>query len=123
MESKTQMMDFKTWKNMILEVAAQIADHEYQRRSWFGEGEHVSSPDELYCGFFDDAMIEEFLASHSPAVTDVQRRAATNLINLMNQFASIAPEVLDPTEVIDDPRWEQIRHAAGLFVGAMNEAP
>jgi hypothetical protein len=35
------MMDFETWKNMIIDVFNQISDLEYQRSSWFGKGESV----------------------------------------------------------------------------------
>jgi hypothetical protein len=58
------MMDFETWKNMILDVATQVSDREFQRSAWFGKGEHVSSPDELYNGLFDDSMFEKFLETH-----------------------------------------------------------
>ena len=115
------MMDFETWKNMILTVAAQISDREYQRRSWFDKGHDVSSPDELYNGLFDDSMIEEFLDTHAKDLTEDQRSAGRELVRQMNQYADVTPEHLDPTTTFDDPRWENIRRSALSFVRAMRE--
>jgi hypothetical protein len=115
------MMDFETWKNAILAVAAQISDREYQRSSWFDKGRDVSSPDELYNGLFDDSMIEEFLKMHAKDLTENQRSAGRELVRQMNQYADVTPDHLDPIMTFDDPRWEDIRRSALSFVTAMRE--
>jgi hypothetical protein len=113
------MMDFKAWEAMILHVVVQISDGEYQRLSWFGKGEFISSPDELYSGLFDDAMIEEFLETYGEELTEDQNQAGKELVRQMSQYAALTPENLDPAEVIDDPRWQDIRELASSFLTAM----
>jgi len=113
------MMDFETWKNMIIDVVNQISDLEYQRSSWFGKGESVSSPDELYNGLFDDSRIEEFLEAHAKHLTDDQRRTGLELVRKMNQYAPANVKYLDPATVIEDPRWDGVRQSAKSFVSAL----
>jgi hypothetical protein len=113
------MMDFGTWKNIIMDFAIQVSDREYQRLSWFGKGPEVSSPDELYNGLFDDGMINEFLEKYAHDLTPEQCDAGKKLVRQMNHYAAVSPKSLNPTDVIDDPRWEEIRQSALLFVGAM----
>ena len=112
-------MDFETWKKMITDVADEISDLEYQRSSWFGKGERISSPDELYNGLFDDSMIEEFLETHAKDLTEEQRRAGRELVRQMNQYAPANTEHLDPAAVIEDPLWDRVRLSAQSFVAAL----
>jgi len=114
------MMDFETWRNMIIDVVNQIADPEYQSSSWFGKGESVSSPDELYNGLFDDSRIEEFLEAHAKHLTDDQRRTGLELVRKMNQYAPANTEHLDPTIVIKDPLWDGVRQSAKSFASSLN---
>lgn len=112
-------MDFQTWRNMIIDVVNQIADPEYQSSSWFGKGENVSSPDELYSGLFDDSMIEEFLETHAKQLTDEQRSAGLEFVRKMNQYAPANVRYLDPTTVIRDPIWDEVRQSAKSFASAL----
>src|SRR5437868_6050092 len=105
-------MDFENWKKMIVEAATRISDRNYQQRSWFGQGPEISSPDELYNGFFDDSMIEKFLEAHGTSLTKAQRAAAHELIQKLNKYADETPEFPDPAKVIDDPAWQEIQHSA-----------
>lgn len=114
------MMDFDTWKNMIIDVVTQISDFEYQRGSWFGKGELISSPDELYNGLFDDSRIEEFLEAHAKQLTDDQRRTGLELVRKMNQYAPANVKYLDPATVIEDPLWDELRRSAKSFLSALN---
>jgi hypothetical protein len=113
------MIDFETWKNMIIDVVNQISDVEYQKSSWFGKGESVSSPDELYNGLFDDSRIEEFLEAHAKHLTNEQRRAGRELIRQMNQYAPADVKYLDPAAVIKDPLWDAVRQSAKSFLLAL----
>lgn len=115
----SKMMDFETWKNLILDMATQISDREYQASSWFGKGEFVSSPDELYNGLFYDGMIEEFLETHTKDLTEEQSKAGRELVRQMNQYSPASIEHLDPAKVIDDPRWDEVRRSALSFVSAL----
>ena len=113
------MMNFETWRNMIIDVVNQISDLEYQKSSWFGKGQRISSPDELYNGLFNDSMIEEFLEAHAKDLTEEQRRAGRELVRQLNQYAPANTEHLDPATVIEDPLWDVVRRSAQSFVAAL----
>jgi hypothetical protein len=115
------MMDFATWKNMVIDAVTQISDEKYQRDSWFGKGEHASTPNEFIAQLFDDSMIEEFLESHRSALSDEQESMGREFVKLMNQYIDATPKYLDPATVIDDPPWEEIRRSAQSFVQALSQ--
>ena len=114
------MMDFKAWRESIVSVATQIADGDYQRRSWFGKSStEVSSPDEMVCQISDDLLFEEFLQTHSAKLSAEQLTTASLLLSKLNEYSEATPENLDPEQVINDPAWHDIMSAAAAFVRAM----
>ena len=94
---------------------AGIADEELQRRSWFGMGPEQSSPEEDFCQFFGDAAIEEFLNHDKNGLNDRQLRAGRFLLKMMKELSSQTPSTIEPSFLIDDPRWIRIRAAAARF--------
>lgn len=58
-------MNIEIWKEKILEVMEEISNEEYQREAWLGNGEKVSSPEELYCNLLDDFIFEDFLKKNA----------------------------------------------------------
>jgi len=108
-------VDMGTWRKVVEQIVKGIADEELQRRAWFGIGPEESSPDEMTNQFFGDAAIEEFLRRRDTRLNDLQIKSGKHLIILMNEFSKQTPEVIDPSKAIDDPRWRQIREAAGRF--------
>jgi hypothetical protein len=111
------MMDFQTWRESVTDIAKQIADAEFQRRAWFGMAhDAVSSPDEMYNQLFGDAQIEQFLAMYKHKLSLEQLKAGETLVRTMNEYADQTPEHLDPSVLIDDPAWQEIRDAAAAFV-------
>jgi len=108
-------VDLDAWRNVVKEVVGAIADESYQRRAWFGVGPEESSPDEGICQFFGYAAIEEFLDRNDKGLRATQIKAGRHLVKLMSQLAAQTPEHIEPSELIDDPRWRKIREAAARF--------
>lgn len=109
------MVDVGAWRRMVEGVVRSIADDAMQRRAWFGIGPEVSSPDEAFCQFFDDAAIEEFLARGDNGLTEIQVAAGVKLMEMMDKLSRETPKSIRPEDLIDDPRWERIRVAADEF--------
>ena len=83
-----------------------------KRRAWFGVGPETSSPDEDLCQFLDDARAEAFIARNDTGLNTAQIAAGQHLAGLMRRVADETPDHIEPSDLIDDPRWRQIRSAA-----------
>ena len=70
------MVTFQEAREQILNVIKRVGDEEYQRRSWFGIGPEVSSPDEMICEVFDDRFVPEWLGEHQVHFTEQQLHVA-----------------------------------------------
>lgn len=110
-------MTIDDWKRQIKEVVRHISDREYQQDTWFGGGTRVSSPEELYCGLFDDALFERFLDENRHLLTPRQLAAGNLLKTKMEEYN--VSELADPAEVIDGPEWQGVRSAATNFLRAL----
>jgi hypothetical protein len=62
------------WPANILQVTAQIADWERQKRRWLAP-DAWECPDELVCSV-DGAVLEGFLERYTPTFSEEQREAA-----------------------------------------------
>ena len=102
-------MGYEEWKDNILSAALQIADESYQRASWFGSGDRVSSPEELYCLLFDDFMFEDFIVIHRNSMTREQFDKAVMFMKVMDEFSNNNPDFLPPEKVIQDEGWREVR--------------
>jgi hypothetical protein len=108
-------VDLSTWRNVIKQAVDGIADEGLQRRAWFGIGPEESSPDEDICQFLDDAAIEDFLNREDAGLNDLQMEAGRHLLTLTRDLLGQIPQQVDPSVLIDDPRWRRIREAAARF--------
>jgi hypothetical protein len=108
-------VDLKAWRNVVRQVVQAISDENLQRRAWFGVGPEVSSPDEVFCQFFGDAAIEDFLNRGDTGLNDQQRDAGKYLLTLMRKLSDETPNHIQPSSLIDDPRWRAVREAAARF--------
>ena len=104
------------WTELIKDTVRHIADKAYQERSWLGRGTEVDSPEEMFCRLFDDLDFEGFLKAEDVPLTADQRMRGRLLSYKMNDYASRTPKLLNATEVLKDPRWEEIRAAADGFL-------
>ncbi len=107
-------MDFKIWRGNVIDAAHRAADREYQERVWFGCGPEVDSPDELLSTFLDDLVFTEFL--RHPMLSEPERGAASRLYQAVEEYSDHSAKRLDPSAVIDDPKFENIRTAAQEFL-------
>jgi hypothetical protein len=110
-------MTIDDWKRQITAVVRQISDRQYQQDTWFGGGTRVSSPEELYCSLFDDALFERFLDENRHLLT-ARQLAAGNLLKTKMEGYNLS-EPADPAEVIDSPEWKGVRSAATNFLVAL----
>lgn len=108
-------VDLKAWRKAVEQVVGGVADEALQRRAWFGIGPEESSPDEEFCQFFDDAAIEEFLDRDDTGLNERQIKSGRHLVKLMRQLSDHTPNHINPADLIDDPRWQEIREAAARF--------
>ena len=108
-------VNLHAWRKVVEQVVGGLADEALQRRSWFGVGPEESSPDEEFCMFFDDAAIEAFLERDDTGLDEGQINAGKHLVKLMNALSDQTPEHIEPENLIDDPRWREIRKAAARF--------
>ena len=109
---------------MVVEAVQAIADRAYQERAWFNASDQVSppqisSPEEVYCGLFDDAIFEDFLTDGSVCLTEQERAAGLLLVRALDNFSSHMSDPADPREVIDHPEWEKVRKIAQEFVAVL----
>jgi hypothetical protein len=111
-------IDLTAWRRVLEEVVDAISDEDLQRRAWFGIGPEESSPDEDICQFFGDAAIEEFLDRDDTGLNAAQIDAGRRLVAMMRELSDKTDRAtghIKPSELIDDPRWQEIRRAAADF--------
>jgi hypothetical protein len=111
-------VNISSWRKVVEQGANGLADEQFQRRSWFGIGPEESSPEETINQFLGDAAIREFLGRNDNGLNDRQSESGRHLVNLMEEFlksTSGNPKFIDPSSLIDDPRWKDIREAATRF--------
>lgn len=108
----------------LVAIVKVIASAEYQNATWMGgDGTVVSSPDEVFCGFFDDCSVE-LLLQESPAehgMTAAQHAQFRELAEAMRAYSDSTPRHLDPEVVLSDPRWAEMRLLAKMFLDTLNE--
>ena len=100
------------WRKNACEIVGCVVDENFQRTAWFGRGQFVSSPEELYNSVFSDLAFEEFISSPDIALNDLQRTAATKLVGKMRYFEKVIGKDLSANRVIDHPGWREVREAA-----------
>ena len=103
--------DMKVWFGLIKNAVGRLADEEMQRRSWYGHGPEVGSPGEIFCGFLDDAAVEEYLKRDNTGLNQRQLEALTRLTKLMLKLCDETPNSIDREigpAFIDDPRWKLV---------------
>lgn len=113
--------DMAAWRRVVEQVVSGIADADAQRRAWFGIGPEQGSPDEEFNQFFGDAAIEEFLARGDTGLRNEQLKAGQHLLELMKKLSVETPQHIEPEDLIDDPRWHEIREAAAQFLTRLSE--
>jgi hypothetical protein len=109
------MMDPQAWKENILEVIEEISNEDFQKETWFGNSDKVSSPEELYCNLLDDFIFEEFLENQDLELSEAQFSLGKALISKMKSFREIIFSYPDPQEILHHKDWQEIRLLASRF--------
>ncbi|ACE84718.1 hypothetical protein [Cellvibrio japonicus] len=109
-------MDKELWKNNIFNVIRKISDELYQKDAWFGSGEKISSPEELYCELFDDYAYDDFLHSLDIEITENQRSIGFKLKDIMSRYAKSVDYLNDAEKVFFDQEWDLVRTVACEFL-------
>jgi len=109
-------MSYEEWKGRIVDCVRAISDEQYQRRSWFGVGPDVNSPDEMICEVFDDLNVPDFVLRYSSVLTKAELQTAHDFLAAFTAFADSTPPHLDPNVVFVDKRWKHIRTLAGRML-------
>lgn len=107
------------WLEKACSIIGSVADERFQRDNWFGQGESVSWPTEMYNEVFDDLLIEDFLQSSEVGLNEPQRAAGQAFVEAMNAFEGPV-DSLTPTEVIDHPLWREVRRTARIFLDLLS---
>src|SRR4051812_21121348 len=110
-------VDIRAWRRVLEEVVGSIADEGLQRRAWFGLGPEIWSPEEAFNQLFGDAAIKEFLVRDT-GLDDQQIESGWRLVRLMDELSKRLPKhpsLIDPSQLIDDPSWKEVREAAAQF--------
>lgn len=112
--------DYVYWKAGVKEALESFSDKQHQREAWFGAGRYQSSPEEFWCGLFDDFRFLEFVDDPLVNLNTEQKRAAKEFLQRCDEYSET--EILningfpDPASTIDDPKWDAVRHAARRFL-------
>ena len=116
-------VNIEAWRKVVEQVVDGIADEEFQRRAWFGFGPEESSPEETINQFLGDAAIREFLSRKDTGLNDLQIESGRYLVSLIEDLLKEMPKgykFIDPSKLVDDPRWRKIRGAAARFLALLS---
>jgi hypothetical protein len=106
----------------LLDAASDIADKERQERRWRASDSHAwENPGELINVILDDHLFERFLQQFGSTFSAKQRAAAVGLRDELILYCHSTPQLLDPTQVLADPRWEMVRQKAAAFVAEFKQ--
>jgi hypothetical protein len=108
------------WRSVAVNATRGVADEALQKRCWFGIGPEVGDPDEFVNQFFE-ASLREFLEHPDNALTPLQISTGRKLQRSIEEFTASTPSILKPQDVIDDPRWRDVRAAAAEFLASLGE--
>jgi hypothetical protein len=100
------------WRQNACEIIGNIADEKFQRDAWFGKGRYISSPQEVFNQVFGDLAFEEFIASPEIGFNELQKAAASKLVEKMRYFEKLVDAELRPEQVVDHPVWQEVRQTA-----------
>lgn len=109
-------MPYEVWLARIIDAARNISSRAFQKEAWFPGGQVRSSPDDVYLELMEDCTFDLFFRTYSGRFTEHQIRAAKALKSVLQQYYDKLPKHPNPIQVLDDPEWSRVRHAAERFV-------
>lgn len=114
--------DMEIWRERVIDQLRHIANEAFQRKVWFGGGEDqwVDSPTETICAY-DDLLVPRILAEPEHGLDWEQVVELTRLNSLMDDLVENTPDSIRPEDLIDDPRWREIREQAVVTLTALSK--
>ncbi|PRD45378.1 hypothetical protein C5748_04085 [Phyllobacterium phragmitis] len=95
---------------LLIELFTEFSDSEFQKRSWFGIGPEISSPDEL-CNRIDDLGVEKWVVENS---AEVGKFLSDYIIEFLDDINKL-PEVQEAWISFSSPSWIAIRLRASVI--------
>lgn len=110
------MMPYEVWLARIIDAARNISSRAFQKEAWFPGGKVKSCPNEIYQVLMEDCTFDLFFETYGRGFTEHQIRSSKALKSALQQYYDMMPRHPDPIQVLDDPKWSRVRHAADRFV-------
>jgi hypothetical protein len=113
------------WKAGVKLYLERIADRRYQELVWFDRPredwkDEVSNPNELIALLFDDWQFEDFVSSPLIGLSSEEQQEAQPFVRAVREFSRLTPQPWDHREIIDNPRWQEIRTVAQRVLGVLD---
>lgn len=108
------------WKENVATLLMQLADAEYQRRSWFTSDDEIDSPGEMYHALFVSEDFDQFIRSGNVGLNQEQRAPCMELRNALRQFQSKVGSDPPAQVTFGHPDWAQIRFLAAKALTAIS---
>jgi hypothetical protein len=109
-------VSLERWRENVVDAVAMIANKDHQEANWLRDDRPAwENPNEAVNALFDDVIFELFLVDCDFSFNEPQRKAAQLLLNKLHDFLHNTPQSLDSEKVLNDPRWQEVRIAAGNF--------
>jgi len=114
--------DMNIWRRRAVDQLRHIADEDLQRMVWFGGGggRWVDSPTETICSY-DDLLVPRILAEPDHGLDPEQVVQLRRLESLMDDLVENTPDSIRPEDLIDDPRWREIRKQAVVTLAVLSK--
>jgi hypothetical protein len=112
-------IDVKLWRQNLRSELRMAADKQFQRENWFGLGNRIDSPSDVYNRLFSDLGIEEFITCQEIGLDEQRKAAGSDFVAKLRAFEKVVDPELRPEAVIDHPKWIEIRRAAQRFLDAL----
>lgn len=68
----------------------------------------------------DDSVFQGFIEEYAATFSPTQADAIIPFKVAIDKYSEATPDLLDPAEVLRDPRWHDIRQKAGAFIAAFD---
>jgi hypothetical protein len=110
------------WLSNLLGIWSEIADREHQESRWLSPDAYAwEKPTELINVLMDDCLFDVFLKEYDATFSEEQRTAANGFRDELTRYCETTSELLEPAQVLADPRWEAIRQMAATLVAAFRD--
>jgi hypothetical protein len=115
------MITRELWLANVVSAVQEIADINFQKNHWFGEGNLIASPEEALCGLFDDFMLDKFLESPLINLSSEQKIAGEIFRDKINDYFDKFAVIPEPDIIINDPEWHDVRKSAQDFLNTLTK--